>query len=134
MGGGIVTVVSVHPARWCTSPRAVVPVGLGDDVGDCHDAANLPKERLFISPLYLFGRESHALFFQGMFFYCWILLDLQVAERVHSMLPRCLVGGVSLGGHFWGKAGISTVRPRFLPCLGVFFWLANGLHFLERGW
>ena len=42
-------------ARRCTSLPEVVPVGSGDDVGDCHDAANLPRERLFISPLYLFG-------------------------------------------------------------------------------
>ena len=39
---GIVTVVSVHPARWCSSPLGVVPVGSGDGVSDCHDAANLP--------------------------------------------------------------------------------------------
>ena len=44
LGGGIVTVVSVHPARRCTSPLGVVLVGLGDGVGDCHDVANLPKE------------------------------------------------------------------------------------------
>ena len=25
-------------------------VGSGDGVGDCHDAASLPRERLFISP------------------------------------------------------------------------------------
>ena len=38
------------------------PLGRGDGVGDCHDAANLPRERLFISPLYLFWGENHALF------------------------------------------------------------------------
>ena len=38
------------------------PLGWEDDVGDCHDAANLPKERLFISPLYLFGGTSCTLF------------------------------------------------------------------------
>ena len=51
-GRGIVTVVSAHPARRCTSPRGVVSVGLGDGVGDCHDVANLPGTGLFISPLF----------------------------------------------------------------------------------
>ena len=41
--------VSVYPARWCTSPLGVVPAGLGDGVGDCHDVANLPRVCLFIS-------------------------------------------------------------------------------------
>ena len=47
--GSIVTVVSVHPARWCTSPLGVVPAGLGDVVGDCHDVAIGPRVCLFIS-------------------------------------------------------------------------------------
>ena len=47
--------VRVHPARQCTSPPRVVPVGSGDGVGDCHDAADLPGKCLFISPFfYLF--------------------------------------------------------------------------------
>ena len=47
--------VSVHPARWCTSPLGVVPAGLGDGVGDCHDVANLPRMCLFTSLVFLFG-------------------------------------------------------------------------------
>ena len=34
-------------------PRGVVPVGLGDGVGDCHDVANLSKECLLITLLYI---------------------------------------------------------------------------------
>ena len=53
----IVTVVSVHPARWCTSPLGVVPAGLGDGVGHCHDVAKLPRVCLFISLIVsFFGR------------------------------------------------------------------------------
>ena len=37
---------------------------------------------------------------------------------------------VPLSGHIGGEAGRSTVRPRFLPCMDVFFWLANGPFFL----
>ena len=51
-GGGIVTVVSVYPA-----PLGVVPVGLGDGVGDCHDVANFPEKCLFISLVFHFGGE-----------------------------------------------------------------------------
>ena len=41
------TVISVHPARRGTSPLGVVPAGLGDGVGRCHDVANLPRVCLF---------------------------------------------------------------------------------------
>ena len=53
-GGGIVTVVSVYPAQRCTSPLGVVPVGLRDGVGDCHDVANFIEKCLFVSLLFLF--------------------------------------------------------------------------------
>ena len=56
MGGGFVTVVDVHPTWRCT--RGVVPVGLEDDVGDCHDAANLQRKGLSVSPLYISGTEN----------------------------------------------------------------------------
>ena len=55
--------VSVHPARWCTSPLGAVPAGLGDGVGHCHDVAKLPRVCLFI-PLYIFFVERFVLFFQ----------------------------------------------------------------------
>ena len=42
--------VSVHPARWCTSPLGVVPAGLGEGVGDCQDVAILPRVG-FLLPL-----------------------------------------------------------------------------------
>ena len=69
--------VSVHPARRCTSPRGVVLVGLEDDVGDCHDAANLPKERLLFPPGFFW--EKIPCFFSGNGFLFWILLDMLVA-------------------------------------------------------
>ena len=66
---GIVTVVSVYPARRCTSPLGVVPVGLGEGVGDCHDVANLPRVRLFISLVYLFGGTNYILFSRVWFLF-----------------------------------------------------------------
>ena len=77
LGGGNVT-VGVHPAWRCTSPLAVVPIGSGDGVGDCHDVANLPKECLFISLLY-FLLEKSMLFLQG-----YGLLFLCTAEYASS--------------------------------------------------
>ena len=58
--------VSVHPARRCTSLLLVVQVGLGDGVGDCHDVANLPRVRLFVSLLYLFGENKLYSFSKSM--------------------------------------------------------------------
>ena len=49
-------------------PRGVVPVGLGDGVGDCHDAADLQRDFLFISPLNFSGGENYAPF-KGMLGY-----------------------------------------------------------------
>ena len=71
MGGGIVTVVSIYPARRRTSPLGVVPAGLGDGVGDCHDVANLPKVCLFISHFSFSGDKPYS-FLKGYdfrFFY-----------------------------------------------------------------
>ena len=71
--GLIVTVVSVHPARWCTSPLRVIPAGLGDGVGHCHDAAKLPKVCLFITLVYLFWGRFFTLSLRVLFWdflYC----------------------------------------------------------------
>ena len=65
--------ISVHPARWCTSPLGVVPAGLGDGVGHCLDAAKLPRVRLFISLLFYFGGENVTLFSRvWVFSYRWV--------------------------------------------------------------
>ena len=70
------SVVGIRPTWWCTSPRGVVPVGLGDGAGHCHDVANLPRVRLFMSLLYLFCGKNYALFFFEVWFctvgHCWI--------------------------------------------------------------
>ena len=59
--------VSVHPARRRTSPLGVEPVGLGDGVGDCHDACYI-----------FFGRENFTLFLRIwllIFMFWWVLLS-----------------------------------------------------------
>ena len=48
--------VIVHPARCCTSPLGVVLVGSGDGVGDCHDAADLSRERFLFTLGFFLGK------------------------------------------------------------------------------
>ena len=76
LGGGIVTVVSVYPARRRTSLLRVVPVGLGDGVGDCHDVANLLKNKVsFHFPCISFWGENFTLFLRVwflIFVHCWV--------------------------------------------------------------
>ena len=46
----------------------VVPVRLGDGVGDCHDVANLAKESVFLLYLSILGERKLCLF-QGVAFF-----------------------------------------------------------------
>ena len=65
--------ISVHPARWCTSPLGVVPAGSGDGVGHCLDVARLPKVCLFISLVFSFGGIIFTLFSKvWVFLFRWI--------------------------------------------------------------
>ena len=74
--------VSVHPAR------EVVPAGLGDFVGDCHDVAHLPRVCLFISLVFHFFGNKLYTFFQGKVSCICLPLGMLVAEKgAHSMLP-----------------------------------------------
>ena len=75
LGGGFVTVVNVHPTWRRTSPRGVVPVGLGEGAGDSYDAAVLQKEGLFIS-----GKKLCS-FYRSMVHYFRVLLSIPVAKR-----------------------------------------------------
>ena len=112
MRGGIVTVVDVHPARRCISLWGVVPVGLGDGVGDCHDAALRQRRGLFYFPFNL-SKGEKLCFIKGMVYFCCIFQSMLVTDREPN--PGCndaySVG--TLSGHFWGKAGRNTVS--FLP-------------------
>ena len=72
LGGGIVTVVSVHPAQRRTSPLGVVPVGLGEGVGDCHDAAYLQRRGLFFNSLLTCSREENFTLFLRVWFLIFV--------------------------------------------------------------
>ena len=85
----MVTLVSVHPARRCTSPLGVVPVGLGDGVGACHDVANLPRKVSFLFPFHVFFDENPCSFYKGMVSFL-VLCTAEYAgsqARAHPMLP-----------------------------------------------
>ena len=65
---------NVYPAHRCTSPLRVVPVGLGDGVGHCRDAANLSENGPFISLGLFSGEQNYAFFFKGVVFMLVLLL------------------------------------------------------------
>ena len=58
----------------------VVPVGSGDGVGDCHDAANFPKNGPFISLEFFSGGRNYAFFYKGMVFMLCVLLGMLVGK------------------------------------------------------
>ena len=97
--------VSVYPARRCTSPLGVVSVGSGDGVGDCHDVANHPRVCLFISLLYLFWEMNLTLFFQGMVFHFSLPLNMLVAKREPTPCYTDAYSVGTLSGHYGRKAG-----------------------------
>ena len=72
--------VSVYLARRCSSPLGVVPVGLGDCVGDCHDVANLLRVRLFYFPFISFLGNKLYSFFESMVSVFSLLLFMLVAS------------------------------------------------------
>ena len=58
-----------YPTHRCTSPLGVVPVGLGDGGGHCRDAANFPKNGIFISLGFFLGDKTMP-FFLRVWFLC----------------------------------------------------------------
>ena len=61
--GGIVTVVSIHPARRCTSPLGVVPVGLGGRRWALSRRRQSSKKVSFYFPFVFFAWEKTVPFF-----------------------------------------------------------------------
>ena len=126
-GGGIVTVVGVHPTWRCTSPRGVLPVGLVDGVGECHDAADLQKS-IFISFFYLFRGKSYV--FSGVWFIIFgVLLDMLEAKRVPSPCYRDASSVVTPRWACRGNTWRPTVRAHFHPSIGVSCQLVNAPFF-----
>ena len=85
---GIVTVVSVHPARRCTSPFGVVLVG--------------SQRSVFLFPLCFLVGEKLCSFFRSMVLCYWILLDMLVAEREPTPCCHGAYSGTPKWA-FWGE-------------------------------
>ena len=113
---GIVTVVGVHPAQRCTSPYGIVPVGSGDGVGDCHDVADLHRERLFIS-LFIFFKGKTMLFFREYGLFSVHAAEYAVSEQEPPLVTMMHFRWVPLSGHFgrnnWQKNRKTTLSPLF---------------------
>ena len=127
--------VSVHPAQWCTSPLGVVPAGLEDGVGHCHDVAKLPRVCLFISLCFFFGEEV-LLFFQE---YDCGFFSIPLGMLVAKWVPTpCCNDAYSVGtpkwafmGKGWQKHHETTFSPRII---GRFFLVSKrDLLFLDAG-
>ena len=84
--------------RRCTSPPGVVPVGSGDGVGDCHDVANLQKERLLF-PFVSFWVEKLDSFSKSLVSHFCLLLGI-----AHPCYRDAYSVG-TLSGLFGRKAG-----------------------------
>ena len=100
--------VSVYPARWCTSPPG--------------DVANLPRVCLFISLFISFGENRLYSFSKSMVFGFSLPLGMLVAKREPT---PCYDDSYSVGtltGHLGREAGKCIIRPRFPPSLDVSLW------------
>ena len=122
---GIVTVVSVHPARWCTSPLGVVPAGLGEGVGLCHDDAKLPRVCLFISLFLSFSESMFHSCFKGMVLGIFIPLGMLVAEWVPTPCynDACLVSTPKWA--FWEKGWLKHCKTMISPFIGRLFLVSK---------
>ena len=85
-----------------------------------------PRKVSFYVHFIFFWEKNFTLVFQGTVSFISVLLSMLVAkwEPTPCYRDAYLVGTPS--GHFGRKTGRNTIRPRFLPCMDVFFWLAKG--------
>ena len=117
--------VSVHPARWCTSPLGVVPAGLGDGVGHCRDVAEL-QGCVFLFLLYIFLVKRVVLFFfRSIVVGFSIPLGMLVAKWVPT---PCYNDAYSVGTPkraLWGKGWQEQYETTFSPHLGRFFLVSK---------
>ena len=125
--------ISVHPARWCTSPLGVVPAGLGDGVGHCLDAAKLPRVRLFISLLFYFGGKKFYSFFKNLGF------SLPLGMLVATWVPTpcyhdCIFGGHPLLGILGERLAKALWDHVFPPCWTFLFGKQKDFLFFLGGY
>ena len=103
--------VSVYPARRCTSPLGVVFVGLGDGVGDCHDVASF----YFSSASFL---ENKLYSFSESMVTGFSLLGMLVAKWVPTPCHHDAYSVGTPNRAFREKAGCKTMVSTFLGPFG----------------
>ena len=123
LGGGIVTVVSVHPA-WRYLPSWGRARWVGGRRWRLSRRRQSPK-REFLFPFNLFLGIKTVPFYQGVAFYSWILLDMLVAKRERTpWLPWCIFGGYPSVGIFGEKSGQKHCKTTVSPLFGCHFLLS----------
>ena len=86
-----------------------MPAGLVDGVGHCHDAANLPRVRIFISLVFLFGENKLYSFFKGIVFDFSLLLGILVAKWVPTPCYRDAYSVDTPKWASWAKSSLETL-------------------------
>ena len=114
--------VSVYPARRCTSPLGVVPAGLGDGVGDCHDVANFLEKWLFTSLFFSFWwRKLYSFFFRAKVSFISVLPGMLVAKREPTSCYRDAYSVDTPTRAIWEKGWQQHGETAVSPLLGRFF-------------
>ena len=102
---GIVTVVSVYPARRCTSPLGVVPVGLGRRRWRLSRRRQFSGKMSFYFPCISFLVRKLYSFFQGKVSFISVLLGMLVALREPTLCYRDAYSVGTLVGIMEERAG-----------------------------
>ena len=123
---GVVTEGSAHPAWRCTSPRGVVPVGLGDGVGA---SSPIFQESVFLVPFCIFLGEKLYSFFRVWFLIFGTLLGMLVAEWEPTPCYRDAYSVGTPKWAYWGKGWQKHFQTTFSPSCGRFFLVSKGTIF-----
>ena len=120
--------VSVHPARWCTSPLGVVPAGLGGRRWPLSRRRQTSKGVSFYFLCVSLWKNKFFSFFKSMGFS--IPLGMQVAEWVPT---PCCNDAYSVGTPKWALWRKGWQKPHettFSPRMGRFFLVSKRTYFL----
>ena len=107
--------VSVHPARWCTSPLGVVPAGLGGRRWSLSRRRQTSKSVSFYFPFVSFWVNMLYSFFKSTVSGFSLLLDMLVAKWVPTPCYRDAYSVGTPNWAFWGKGWQRYHETTFSP-------------------
>ena len=123
-----------HTARDSETHDVLRPRWVGEGVGDCRP----PKRRSLLVPQVFLGRSKPCPFLWDKVFSGCIPLSILVTngEPTSGHRDVCSVGILTghLGREGGGESGQMHGKTTFLPCVFLFFWLANGPFSFSGGW